>query len=230
MARISFLIGAIALVACQTGPEPPSPGMGTLHGQLTLVPPAGVQVSSGSSASYGDRRLRDVSVVDYDRPGFAVVYLRDAPSPGGRAQLRIRESDFGLRLEPETTTVGLAGTVVVRNDSPSTQVLSCPELGLVRSLAPEDEVEVVAGAEGLVTFFVLGSPDSEASIFVAPGPYCATTPRGRFELRDVPPGSATLCGWHPRFPGVMQEIEVQADQIGRVDLRMSAALATEAQL
>ena len=76
---------------------------------MILVPPDGVDPVSGGGGSYGDRRMRDVVAVDYERPGFTVVYLEDEPSPGGRVEFTIRASEFGLRLEPEVDVVGVGG-------------------------------------------------------------------------------------------------------------------------
>jgi hypothetical protein len=83
---------ALALAACTLGGPPRPPAGSGAYGQLRLVPRAGVIPGRPSDASYGDRRLRDVTFVDYAHPGFAVVWAEGQPSPAGQVEASIRDA------------------------------------------------------------------------------------------------------------------------------------------
>src|SRR5262245_10432670 len=179
-----------AFAACAAGapPEPPA-GSATAWGFLRLVPRDGVAPRApGASSPYADPVLRDVEFVDYTSPGFAVVYLEGTPSPGGAASLEIRDGPLRPYLAPESAAIGVGGSLRVRNAGVDPHVLSLPESDLVRRLAPGEAVEVELSQAGEHSIFLLDLPDAAGRVFVAPGRFAVTSERGRFELREVPPG------------------------------------------
>jgi hypothetical protein len=215
----AFLPFAAALaLACASAPPAPAPGRATLVGTFRLVPHQGVKLPAGGAGGYADPRLRDARLVDYSRPGFAVVYLDCGTAPAGTARIAARASEFGTRFEPEYAALGADGLLTLANETSRPQVVSIPSLGVVRRLAPREEhaQRVAAGAHDV---FLLGA-ESRSSVFAAPGPFARVEPGGRWELRDVEPGLARVRTWHPRFPAVAREIELIAGRTERLALEV----------
>jgi hypothetical protein len=206
------------LAGCVRVPPPPAPGTGTLWGYVRLVPRAGVTPARQEYGPYADRRLRDVTVVDYSRPGFAVVYLEAPEPPGGTAHLSITRSLLRPELVPPYGAVGAGGTVVVRNADWIPHTLSCPAARVLRQLGPGDEIALRATSAGPLSLFVLDVPGAEGMVFVAPGPYAVVSREGRWELRDLTPGPQEVHAWHPRLPGTARAIDVAAGVSRQVDV------------
>jgi hypothetical protein len=190
-------------------------------GHVRLLPPEGA-TGGGSSGAYSDRRFRDVTLVDYKRPGFAVVYLDadGAPDPNARVRLTIRSSRFGVRLVPSNAVVGVGGRILIENAGADDHVISCPDAGVLRRIPAGGEIEIAATRSGVLSAYLVDVPEPPAVVFVAPGPYAAVSERGRFELRGVPPGHGTVRVWHPRFPPAARQIDVAPDGILQVDVEM----------
>jgi hypothetical protein len=204
------------VLACAP-PPPVEPGTGSLFGDLILVPRQGVVLPGAADASYGDPRLADVRLVDYARPGFAVVYLDAPPSQASQA-LAIRSARLGPRLEPEHAVVGAGGAIAVANESAEPQILSSPELAVVRRLAPGETALLTPLVPGVVHLHLLGAQASSATVFASPGPFALVGPDARWRLTGLAPGRATLRAWHARFPPLAREVEVQEGTAQRVDL------------
>lgn len=221
---VSALAAALlAVVAgCAGGPPPSAPGTGALYGTVSLVPPKGVRTYN-SGASYGDRRLRGVTSVDYTKPGFVVVYLEGAPSPAGVAEIRLETTRYGTRLASRYAAVGVGGRVLLQNATAEACVFSAPASGDLFVVAAGGEATVPADTAGVMKLYPLSLPDVEAEVFVSPGPYAVAAESGRWELRDVPPGRFRLGAWHPRFPAEARDVEVGADGATRIDLRLGVA-------
>jgi hypothetical protein len=218
----SRLVAGVALwavLACAPPPPPIEPGTGSLWGDLKLVPHSGVVLPRAADASYGDPRLADVRLVDYSRPGFAVVYL-DAPASRAGAKIAIRSTRLGARLEPERAVIGAAGSLAISNQSGTEQIVSCPELQRVRRLAPGETLELAPLAAGELHLHLLGSDGRSATVFASPGPFAVVGDDSRWQLTGLGPGRAILRAWHPRFPPLAREIEVRAGSAQRIDLAM----------
>jgi hypothetical protein len=219
---IRVVLFAALAFACASA-APPAPGKGRAWGFLRLVPREGVTPGAGGAGAYGDRRLREVEFVDYARPGFAVVYLEEGPSPGGTALLEIRASKLQVGLDPRHAAVGRGGTLVVRNATAASHVLSCPAAHVLRRIEPGAAAEIPLPQAGEQPVFLLdaaGSPGSAATVFVSPGPFAVTSERGRFELADLDPGRVQLHAWHPRFPPSSRWLTVAPDATTRIDLEL----------
>ena len=158
----AMLLGMIAWVAagCSSVPEAPVQGKGTLWGSFRLVPPDGYTPPGAGGGSYGDPRLRGVVSVDYQKPGFSVVYLEDRPPPVSGCALTIRETPTGPRIEPSHGALAAGGSIDIVNYSGEKQILSIPELGELRPLDPgarwqrpvDDAGEPAAGGERRAVF------------------------------------------------------------------------------
>ena len=214
---VAALVGAIG---CASSPEGPAPGKATLWGHLRILPHEGVDPGKNLSGPYGNPRLRDVTFVDYTRPGFAVVYLEGESAPADTLRLDIERSRLGVRLSPANGAVGLGGRVVLRNNSGEPRLVSWPGAGFLQRLAPGEEVSIEANRSGDHAVFILDSPDVSASLFVAPGPFAVVGQDGRWELDGVNPGVKKLHAWHPRFPPSAREVDAPADETIEVNLEL----------
>jgi len=216
MARALAVVLAFAALSCASAPGGP-PGASGAWGYVRLVPREGVH--PGGGGAYGDRRLADASFVDYSRPGFVVVYA-DGDAPGGRAELVLRQRATGVRFEPRTAAVGAGGTIEIRNETGTPQVLSAREHGRLESLAPGASASFAASGEGPRGFSVLSGAEADALVFVAPGPFAVVSESGRFELPDLAPGHHRVVAWHPRFPSAAHGIELSGGEMQRLDIEI----------
>ena len=214
--RHAWLATGLVVACVASGPSPPAPGMSRAWGEVRLVPREGVTPGGRGAASYGDRRLRDVEFVDYDRPGFAVVFAEAPSPPRGELSFSIRETRVGTRIEPEHGAVGSGGRVIVRNETGDTHILSYPAAELVRALAPGARLEAQVARAGEQGLYLVDRP-TEAVVFAAPGPFAVVGATGRFTLPDLSPGTRRLRAWHPRFPTAEADVVLASGASVRVD-------------
>ncbi len=208
------------LCACAPAPPPASPGQSGVWGYLKLVPHEGVSGVVSGSHSYGDRRFEGALLVDYSKPGFAVVFAEGTPSPGGRVALVIRSTAVGPRLEPAEAAVGAGGELTVENKSGAAHIISIPAGGVVRSLAPGESLTLPVSTPGEWPVFLLDVPGKQALVFAAPGRYALVSESGKYAIPDLPPGRATLQAWHPRFPSASALVDLAPGALSRVDIEM----------
>jgi hypothetical protein len=211
---IATAAAAILAAGCHAAPPRPAAGAGTLWGSLRILGRAPHQ----GAGSYGDRRLRDARLVDPDRPGFAVVYLEDRPAAAGVAAVEIRSGRSGIGFTPESVAIGAGGTIAIRNGTDEERLISAPELGELRTLAPGESWELAAERVGELRLFLIEDAAAMARIFVAPGAFTVPSPGGEWELRDIAPGEARLGVWHPRSPPISRRVHVQDGEALRLDL------------
>lgn len=224
LARRAALAVALTALACAGAlPPPPAAGTASVWGTLRLVPREGVTPGSPGRSAYGDRRLRDVEFVDYEKPGFAVVFLERGPAPGGELRVSIEEERGRVRLDPLHGALGAGGVLVVANRTSEEHVVSDPTAGMLRRVGAGEELAVTAGDPGIHSIFLLDAPGAEATVFVSPGPYSVASERGRFELRDLAPGPARLRAWHPRFPTASRPVDLVPGRVLQIDLELTVA-------
>lgn len=224
MARAIALFATTLLAACASAPPAPRADRAAIWGYVRLVPRDGVATHAGS-ASYGDRSVADAVLVDYSKPGFAVVWADGPAPPASDARLAIRDGVAGARIEPAFAALAAGGAIHVTNETASPHVVSCPPARLVRELAPGESLAIAADAAGERALFLLGG-DAEARVFAAPGPYQVVSSAGRFALSDLAPGAVALHAWHPRFPATSVRTEAPAGATTRVDLELRVDRAT----
>jgi hypothetical protein len=216
--RCSAVAFATALAGCVHVPPPPAPGTGTLWGYVRLVPRPGVTPGKAGGAAYLDRRLRDVKFVDYHRPGFVVVHLGDG-AVSGTARVTIEPTNLGPAFTPPYTAVGDHSVIVVENRDRSAHTLASAELGLLHRVAPGAELEIRVGP-GAAHIHLLDVPSAEALVYGSPGPYAVVSTEGRWELRDLRPGTRMIHAWHPRFPATVCQVTVGTGEVRQVDLEI----------
>jgi hypothetical protein len=214
------LLAAAALACATTQAPPPGPGTGTVQGVLRLVPREGVTPVKPGASPYANRRMADVTFVDYSKPGFAVVYVTGGASPGGTAELTIRTTGVRTRLDPAHAAVGTGGQISVRNASGAPHVLSVPSMGMLQRLEPGQQVEVPVSQAGEQSLYLLDVPRCGSVVFVSPGPFTVVAEDGRFQLNGLAPGDHQLMAWHPRFPPAHASLRVAGGSIAHLDLDM----------
>lgn len=223
--RLAGLALATSLIlACATAPDPPATGRATLFGQLQLIPRPGVNPGHAGGGAYASPAMRDVTFVDYTRPGFAVVYAEGTPPRASVTHLAIRRSALRVRLDPDYSATGVNGAIAVVNETAELHVVSDPSAGIVRALEPGATLTIEPLSDGLHSIYLLDSADATAHVFVAPGPYAVVSERGHFELPNLPPGVVQVHAFHPRFPPVARVIDLPPNEATRVDLQMGVAL------
>jgi hypothetical protein len=222
-ASIALLL-ALQLACATAGPVP---GKSHVFGTLRLVPHAGVEVPKASGGAYGSRRMRDVELVDYSTPGFAVVYVAESAPPGGTAEIAIRDTRVEPRFEPSELALGAGGHVTIVNSDDEAHLLSYPAAGIFQRVRPGDKVEVDVPGSGEQRVFLVDVMSADATLFVSPGRYAVVSSTGDYELMNLEPGAQVLRAWHPRFPPVSRQIELAPDARLQVDLQMGVDVAPE---
>src|SRR5262245_4071739 len=207
------------MVACGTPPPAtPAAGTATVRGTVRLVPHDGVPSRSGGDA-YGDRRLHDVQLVDYSKPGGSVVYLDLGTQPGGSVQIAAEESLAGARLAPRFAVVGAGGEVAIANDTHDEVVVSVPATSRVERIAAGASMHLRADHAGPLEIFLLGA-DEPSRIWVSPGPWARPDASGHYELSGLAPGPATLRAWHPRLPSATAEVDLRSGETAVVNFEI----------
>jgi hypothetical protein len=107
------------LLACAGAPDLRDASKSGVYGYLRLVPHEGLSSGTAGSPSgaYADRRYADAELVDYSRPGLAVVYLDgEGPLPTpAPLELEIHPAPRGVAFEPAQGAVAVGGEIRVRN-------------------------------------------------------------------------------------------------------------------
>jgi hypothetical protein len=206
------------LLACAGAPRA-DPGTGVVFGSVRLVPKAGAE---RAVASYSDRRLRDVERVDYQQPGFSVVFSNAAgPRAPAPAAFRLEPWTGRVRFAPAVGATDLGRGVDVTNASAESQIVSAPAAGFVRALAPGETVHLAPAEAGELELHVLGDEAAPALVFVAPGAFARVGSDGRYELRGLAPGAVEIRAWHPRLPVTgARRVELAAGEALELDLEI----------
>jgi hypothetical protein len=223
MRRVAVVLLCLLAGSCALPPRIADPSRSGVWGYLTLVPHEGA--APAGATPYGDRRYADAELVDYSKPGFAVVYVEDGAPPAAPAGVAIRAGRAGARLDPAHAAVAVGSELRVANETGEPHVVSCPEAGVLQRLAPGESVGIRAARAGELSLFVPDAPGAASRAFVAPGPFAIVSATGRYELLDVAPGSHRLRAWHPRFPPGERRIELAPGRVERVDLALGVGLA-----
>lgn len=219
MVRSIALFCAALQLACASTSPAPSADRAAVWGYVRLVPRDGVAAITGGAQAYGDREVADAVLVDYSKPGFAVVYADGPPPPAAGARLAIRDGVTSAVFEPANAALGAGAAITVVNESGTPHVLSCPNARLVRRLAPGDSVEIATDRPGEWPLFLLDA-GTDAHVFAAPGPFQVVSSAGRFALADLPPGPLRLHAWHPRFPSGAVAAELAGGVSQRLDIEL----------
>lgn len=216
--RLALAAALACVFACAAGAPAPDLEHAAVWGYVKLVPKDG---AAAAGDGYADRRLRDAARVDYSHPSFAVVYTA-GDAPAARSQtLAFVETPRGLRWLPARLAMGAADELVIVNRSARPQIVSAPEAGWLKQLAPGERTALHPSQRGELEIHLLGTDAAPALVWVAPGAYAAADAAGRYELRGLAPGAVRLRAWHPRLPpSAVREVTLAAGERVRVDLEI----------
>lgn len=223
-------VGLLGLsIACASSGPPP--GRSAVEGTVRALPRAGIDAGA-SGGSYGDRRLRNVTLVDYDRPGFSVVYVEEAPGNGKATQidarLSIRDGRLGPRIGPTEAAGSVGSAIRISNASRAAHIVSVPSLGFVGEVPSRAVLEVGLDSPGPHRLFLLDAPDAQGLVFAAPGPFAVVSSTGRFELDDLEPGAHRLHVWHPRLPPTATAVELAPGVVTHAELTLGVGHSEDA--
>ncbi len=213
-----FVLIGLLLVAPATA--------GTITGTVRAEG-APAATGGGGGDKYASRRYKFVERVDYAKLTDFVIYVDQVPAtppPPGKATVVQKDATFEPRVRP----VAVGTTVVWPNeDDIYHNVFSMSEprefnLGLYSA---EDEPPAITFDKlGRVDVFCSIHTKMHCIVLVLPNPWFALSDaKGRFVIRDVPPGTYKLRAWHERLPSATQEVTVPVEGEVRVDFVLGLA-------
>lgn len=219
---IAALGSALLAVSCATAPTA-DPDSTVLWGELRLVPKSGSQSSGGG---YGDRRVADARRVDYSQIQFAVVYAPSARSAApAPAELVIRATGKGPRIDPHYAATSPAAGLRVSNATTSDQIVSVPGAARLERIAAGESTLITGLAPGESAVHLLGVPERDAAspalVWVAEGVMAVVDSSGRYILRGLAPGRHQVRAWHPRLPpSAIHSVDLTRGSVLRLDLEI----------
>ncbi len=198
---------------------------GVVHAQGPEAPPAGE-----TTGAYASHRYKFAEKIDYSHLTDFVVYI-DQPlaelkprAPVALAVTTQKDASF----EPHVLPVAVGTTVRWPNeDDIFHNVYSMSDtkefdLGYYKKDKPAPEI--VFDKPGRVDVFCAIHTQMHCIILVLPNPFFAMADgKGRFAIKDVPPGTYKLRAWHERLPSQVKEIVVPADGDVTVDFTLGVA-------
>lgn len=196
---------------------------GSIVGEVRAegLPP--VEGGAGGGA-YASRRYKFAERVDYERLTDFVVYI-DQTVPGAPgaptepvAVVTQQDAMFAPRVLPVVvgTTVSWPNRDDIYHNVFSLSDAATFDLGMYRG---DDQTKrYTFDQPGRVDVFCAIHANMHCIVLVLPSPYFARSDdRGRYVIRDVPPGTYRLRAWHERVPGQTVEVVVPADGEVTVD-------------
>jgi plastocyanin len=213
-------------LACVLGMTAASAG--TING---VVRAQGPEAPPGADAdgSYASHRYKFAEKIDYAHLTDFVIYI-DQPlaelkpqAPVALAVTTQKDASF----EPHVLPIAVGTTVRWPNeDDIYHNVFSMSEtksfdLGYYKK---EQVPEIVFDKPGRVDVFCAIHTKMHCIILVLPNPFFAMADgKGRFTIKDVPPGTYKLRAWHERLPSQVKEIVVPDDGDVTVDFTLGVA-------
>lgn len=215
-----LLLPLLVLSLALTAPAPGGTIVGTVRAEGVPLP----ENSGGAGGAYPSRRYKFVERVDYERLVDFVVHIDEAvsgapPAPTEPAAI-ITQKD--AMFSPHVLPVAVGTTVTWPNrDEIYHNVFSMSDaatfdLGLYHG--DEETKRVTFRQPGRVDVFCAIHSNMHCIVLVLPSPYFARADdRGRYVIRDVPPGTYRLRAWHERVPARVREVTVPAEGEARMD-------------
>lgn len=211
---LSFL--GLALAAASDAPA------GTIVGTVRAEGVAAAAEPGGSA--YASRRYKFVERVDYGRLTDFVVYIDEevpgAPPAPVEPVAVITQKD--AMFAPHVLPIAVGTTVIWPNrDEIYHNVFSMSDaasfdLGLYQG--DDATKRVTFSKSGRVDVFCAIHSNMHCIVLVLPSPYFARADeRGRYTIRNVPPGTYQLRAWHERVPARTERITVPAHGEVRMD-------------
>jgi plastocyanin len=189
---------------------------------LALV---GAMVSSLSAA--GGTIAGTVKATGLASNADAVVYLQEAKGaspPSAPVSMDQRKMQFIPRVLP----VVVGSTVKFVNSDPTPHNVFSPDfekynLGTWPQGQSKDHTFAQCARFPCVyTQLCKVHPEMEGFVVVLPGHHFAVSDKeGRFEMKDVPPGTYTVGVWHPKLKAAPKPVTVEAGKAAAVDFTLA---------
>jgi len=199
---------------------------GSIVGTVRALPPPEPPAAAGGGGAYESRRYKFAERIDYDRLRDFVVYIDQAVpgAPPVTPQMAAVTTQRDASFDPHVLPVAVGTTVRWPNDDDiyhnvySISDAKWFDLGYYKQeKVPEQTFDTV----GRVDVFCAIHTKMHCIVLVVPTIYFAKADaKGRFVIKDVPPGVYKLRAWHERFPAQVKQITVPADGEVRVDFAL----------
>jgi plastocyanin len=214
---VGLLAGLLAAVAA---------GAGTISGTVKALPPAGMPETAGGGGAYDSRRYKFAERIDYEHLRDFIVYI-DQPVAGAPAvtpQLAAVTTQRDASFDPHVLPVAVGTTVRWPNEDEiyhnvySESPVKRFDLDFYKK---ERVPDVKFDQVGRVDVYCAIHAKMHCIVLVLPNIYFARADaKGRFVIKDVPPGTYQLRAWHERLPSQVREVVVPADGAVRVDFAL----------
>jgi plastocyanin len=202
-----------------------SASAGTITGTVRGVAPTGGSEAGGGGA-YDSRRYKFAEKIDYDRLRDFVIYIDQPVSEvtPGAPRLAAITTQKDASFEPHVLPVAVGTTVRWPNeDDIYHNVFSMSDakqfdLGFYKK---EKVPELKFDQVGRVDVFCAIHTKMHCIILVVPNSFFTLADaKGRFVLKDIPPGTYRLRAWHERLPSLVREVVVPAAGEVTVDFKL----------
>ncbi len=180
---------------------------------------AGVLACAATSAlAQGGTVSGKVEVTPPKYAAETVVYLKDAKAKGGPRTLTLDQKS--LTFLPHVLVVAHGDTVKFLNHDGVAHNVYSPdgEAYNLGTFKPNEERTHTFDQEGAYTQLCSIHPEMLGYIFVAPSPYAAAVDaKGRYVIKDVPPGTYKLAIWNSHLKAPDKSVTVQAAKTSPAD-------------
>jgi plastocyanin len=210
---------SFALVAALAGQTPDS---GTIAGQVKLT--SRVRGTPLPSNVYQPRRVANHDAIVIPEIKNVVVYLKDVKFKGAlppsHAQIRQEHESF----VPRVVAVTRGSTIEFPNADPffhNVFSLSSAATFDLGRYPMGREKSATLNTPGLVKVYCHIHSQMSASILVLDHPYFAMPALdGTFTMRNVPPGTYTIVGWHERIGERASTVQVTPGATASIDIAL----------
>jgi plastocyanin len=200
-----------------------SSSAGSIAGTVSAKPPSGPLGDAAAGDAYASRRYKFVEKIDYASLRDFIVYI-DQPvaeiTPGAPSLAGVT-TQKNANFEPHVLPVAVGTTVRWPNDDDIYHnVFSMSDtkefdLGYYKK---DKTPELVFDKVGRVDVFCAIHSKMHCIILVLPNAFfSAADVRGRYQIRDVPPGTYRVRAWHERLPSRTLSVTVPAEGEVHVD-------------
>ena len=182
-----------------------------------FITPAGV-VGAGSTIS------GTVKVTGASSSGDAVVYIQQVPGPVAAPSAAAEMNQQKMQFIPHVLPVVVGTTVKFLNSDPTPHNVFSPDnekynLGTwPQGQTKEHAFATCAKVPCVYTQLCRVHPEMEGYVIVLQNPYFATsTADGKYEIKDVPPGSYQVAVWHDKGKAQPKPVTVDGGKPAVVD-------------